>query len=72
LFLTDKEEIKKSGASKEYTDKEIESMSLGDAKKLYSSVKKSWNVPTNNKLKKQLMAKIEKEDPKFFKSAKKK
>jgi hypothetical protein len=72
LFLGDEEEMKKSGVSKKYTDKEIESMSLGDAKKLYSSVKKSWDVPTSNKLKKQLMAKIEKEDPKFFKSAKKK
>jgi hypothetical protein len=72
LFLGDKEEMKKSGASKEYTDKEIESMSLEDAKKLYNSTKKSWDVPANDKLKKQLMAKIEKEDPKFFKSAKKK
>jgi hypothetical protein len=70
LFLGDEEEMEKSGASKEYTDKEIESMSLEDAKKLYSSTKKSWDVPANDKLKKQLMAKIEKEDPKFFKSAK--
>jgi hypothetical protein len=72
LFLGDKEEMKKSGVLKKYTDKEIESMSLGDAKKLYSSTKKSWDVPANNKLKKQLIVKIEKEDPKFFKSAKKK
>ena len=64
--------MKKSGASKEYTDKEIDDMSVEAAKKLYSSTKKSWDVPATNKLKKQLKAKIEKEDPKFFKSAKKK
>jgi len=72
LFLGDEEEMKKSGGSKEYTDKEIEDMSLEAAKKLYSSTKKSWDVPANNKLKQQLKAKIKKEDPKFFTSAEKK
>ena len=71
LFLGDLEKMKKSENSKEYTDKEIEDMSLENAKKLYNSVKKSWDVPANNKLKKQLKAKIEKEDPKFFKQTKK-
>jgi len=71
LFLGDLEKMKKSENSKEYTDKEIEDMSLENAKKLYNSVKKSWDVPANNKLKKQLEAKIEKEDPKFFKQTKK-
>lgn len=71
LFLGDLEKMKKSENSKEYTDKEIEDMSLENAKKLYNSVKKSWDVPANNKLKKQLKAKIEKEDPKFFKQTEK-
>ena len=57
MFLGDEEEMKKSGGPKEYTDEEIENMSLEDAKKLYNN---TWNVPHNKKLRSQLQAKLSK------------
>jgi hypothetical protein len=64
LFLYSDEEMKKGASPKEYTDKEIEDMSLEAAKKLYKGAKNNWNVPHNHKLAKRLQAKIDKENPK--------
>ena len=70
LFLYSDEEMKKGVSPKEYTDKEIEDMSLEAAKKLYKGAKNNWGVPHNHKLAKRLQAKIEKADPKYFKTKK--
>ena len=64
LFLYSDEEMKKGASPKEYTDKEIEDMSLEAAKKLYKDAKNNWNVPHNHKLAKRLQAKIDKENSK--------
>jgi hypothetical protein len=64
LFLFSDEKMKKGASPKEYTDKEIEDMSLEAAKKLYKDAKNNWNVPHNHKLAKRLQAKIDKEDSK--------
>jgi hypothetical protein len=64
LFLYSDEEMKKGESPKEYTDKEIEDMSLEAAKKLYKNAKNNWNVPHNHKLAKRLQAKIDKADSK--------
>jgi len=68
LFLYSDEEMKKGASPKEYTDKEIEDMSLEAAKKLYKGAKNNWNVPHNHKLANRLRIKIEKADPKYFKT----
>lgn len=70
LFLYSDEEMKKGASPKEYTDNEIESMSLEAAKKLYKGAKNNWNVPHNHKLANRLRVKIEKADPKYFKTKK--
>jgi hypothetical protein len=64
LFLYSDEEMKKGASPKEYTDKEIDDMSLEAAKKLYKNAKNNWNVPHNHKLAKRLQAKIDKVDSK--------
>ena len=64
LFLYSDEEMKKGASPKEYTDKEIDNMSLEAAKKLYKDAKNNWNVPHNHKLAKRLQAKIDKENSK--------
>jgi hypothetical protein len=64
LFLYSDEEMKKGASPKEYTDKEIDDMSLEAAKKLYKDAKNNWNVPHNHKLAKRLQAKIDKADSK--------
>jgi hypothetical protein len=64
LFLFSDKKMKKGESPKEYTDKEIDSMSLEAAKKLYNDAKNNWDVPHNHKLAKRLQVKIDKENSK--------
>ena len=54
----------------DYTKDEINKMSLEDAIKLYKKAKQGWDVPATQKVKKHLIDRIEKLDPKYFSNKK--